>query len=149
VTDLPAPTGLGGVALIDHSSRFERAWQVIVGAPGSERWYRADVLVLPLANAEPPEMMGFELVPVPGHLVDAGVTLVDWFMVGARGHVALQACELISATRTEITEDEYHAMTRVPEVPMAVLVAEDFAGPAQPNRAQRRAMEQRPRRGRR
>lgn len=136
---------MGGVSLIDHASRIERSWAVIVEGDG---YYRADVLALPLANEEPPPFMSFHLLPVPEHLAGQ-VTLVDWFMAGATPHVALRACELVSAELTKITDAEFVALEtqhRVEDAkrlavtnPAATLEAIDFAGPPRPNRAQRRA----------
>lgn len=151
------------VATIDHSTRFERAWGVLVG----DEHYRADVLVLPLGNQEPPTWMTFTLRPLPtfpaalpggqAGPVPRTPTLADWFMVGAGPHVAEQACELLSVKLTKIDAEAFTglAASHQPE-PIAFiatpdgvdsLTVEDFAGP---NRAQRRsngrAMRRRPRR---
>lgn len=135
------------VALIDHSTRFERAWGCIVEG----QHYRADVLVLPLANELPPDWFVFTLIEPP-----EGIALTDWFMVGATPYVAQRACELISVKLTQITEAEFvdldarHAPP--PPAPIlapadATLTPADFAPPPRPNRAQRRA-DGRPRRRR-
>lgn len=135
----------GHTVTIDHQSRCERTWGISI----DHDHYQADVLVVPLANTEPPEWMKFTFRPVP-----PGVQIVDWFMVGASPHVGQYACELVSAKITPISFDAYQALDArhqpVIETPEPVgseqLAAADFAGP---NRQQRRAQRpQRPRRRR-
>jgi hypothetical protein len=120
------------VALIDHEARCQATWGVKIGP----QHYRADVLVVPLANQEPPSWMVFEMRPIP----DSRIPLADWFMVGATPEVARYACELVSAKLEPITADTYAALAAThapaPDFHPEPLAATDFAGP---NRAQRRA----------
>ena len=90
-------------AIIDHDHAYTRAWGIICGPDH----YRANVTVLAIANAEPPDWMTFDLQPP-----HPDIALEDWFLVAARPAVAELACDLVSVTLDKIDLAGFQALAQ-------------------------------------
>lgn len=110
----------------------ERTW----GACTADYCYRADVIVQPLACAEPPSWMAFSFA---GH----GALVVPEFLAGAQRAAAQLGCEILTASLTQIEGTEYDRLASKANTADTVrasrpLAASDFAQEREPGRRRRR-----------
>lgn len=106
----------------------ERTW----GACTADHCYRADVIVQPLACAEPPIWMAFSFA---GH----GTLVVPEFLAGAQRAASQLGCEILTAALTQIDGDEYDRLATKANTAETVhasrpLTAADFAEDPAPDR---------------